>query len=41
MSIRVEVKDISIIGRSAMGVRVVNTKDDDFVKDFAIVKDTE
>ncbi len=41
MAIRVEVKDISIIGRSAMGVRVVNTKDDDFVKDFAIVKDTE
>lgn len=41
MAIRVEVKDISIIGRSAMGVRVVNTKDEDFVKDFAIVRDTE
>jgi DNA gyrase subunit A len=41
MSIRVSAKEISMVGRSAMGVKIVDTKDDDFVKDFAIVKDTE
>ncbi|BDA77076.1 DNA gyrase subunit A [Leptospira kobayashii] len=41
MAIRVEAKGISMVGRTAMGVKVVNTKDEDFVKDFAIVRDTE
>ncbi|MCZ8154828.1 MAG: DNA gyrase subunit A [Leptospira sp.] len=41
MSIRVSAKEISLVGRSAMGVKIVDTKDEDFVKDFAIVKDTE
>ncbi|GBF51329.1 DNA gyrase subunit A [Leptospira ryugenii] len=41
MAIRVSAKEISLLGRSAMGVKVVDIKDDDFVKDFAIVKDTE
>lgn len=41
MIIRTAVKEISVVGRSAMGVRLVDTKNDDFVKDFALVKDTE
>lgn len=41
MSIRVSAKEISLVGRSAMGVKIVDTKNEDFVKDFAIVKDTE
>ncbi|TGL65465.1 DNA gyrase subunit A [Leptospira jelokensis] len=41
MAIRVEVKTISMVGRSAMGVKVVNTKDEDFVKDFAVVRESD
>ncbi len=41
MAIRTQAKEVSLVGRSAMGVKIVDTKDDDFVKDFAVVKDTE
>ena len=38
MIIRMEAKDISVIGRSTQGVRVVNLKDDDSVIDFAVLE---
>lgn len=38
MIIRMEAKDISVIGRSTQGVRVVNLKDDDVVVDFAVLE---
>ena len=38
MIIRMEAKDISKIGRSTQGVRVVNLKDDDSVIDFAVLE---
>ncbi len=38
MIIRMEAKDISVIGRSTQGVRVVNLKDDDAVIDFAVLE---
>lgn len=38
MIIRVEAKDISKIGRSTQGVRVVNLKEEDSVIDFAVLE---
>jgi DNA gyrase subunit A len=40
MAIRTPASDISVIGRSAVGVKVVNTKDEDGVIDFAILSDS-
>ncbi|WCL49526.1 DNA gyrase subunit A [Leptospira sp. GIMC2001] len=41
MAIRTPAKDVSIIGRTAVGVKVVDTKDDDGVIDFAVISDNE
>lgn len=40
MAIRTSAASISKFGRTAVGVKVVNTKDDDGVIDFAILSDT-
>jgi len=41
MTIRTAAGDISKYGRTAIGVRVVNTKDQDMVVDFAILSESE
>jgi DNA gyrase subunit A len=41
MIIRVEAKDISVIGRSTQGVKVVGLKDGDKVVDFAVIEQEE
>jgi len=39
MTIRLMAKDISIQGRSTVGVKLLDLSDDDFVTDFAIIND--
>jgi DNA gyrase subunit A len=41
MIIRVECKEIGMVGRATIGVRVVNLKDDDVVIDFALLSEKE
>ena len=41
MIIRVECKEIGMVGRSTIGVRVVNLKEDDVVVDFALLSEKE
>ena len=39
--IRINVEDIGIYGRSAMGVRLINVRDDNFVSSVAILRDAD
>jgi DNA gyrase subunit A len=41
MIIRVECKEIGMVGRATVGVRVVNLKEDDVVVDFALLSEKE
>ncbi len=41
MVIRLVSKDISVQGRSTVGVNLVRMKDNDFICDFAVIQDTE
>ncbi len=41
MIIRVECKEIGLVGRATIGVRVVNLKEDDVVVDFALLSEKE
>ncbi|NCN10455.1 MAG: DNA gyrase subunit A [Leptospira sp.] len=41
MAIRTPVSDVSTFGRTAVGVKIVDTKDDDGVIDFAILSESE
>lgn len=41
MIIRVECKEIGMVGRATIGVRVVNLKEDDVVVDFALLSEKE
>ncbi len=39
--IRINVEDVGVYGRNAMGVRVINVRDDNFVSSVAIMRETE
>lgn len=41
MTIRLDAKDISVQGRSTVGVRLLNTDDDDKISDFAVFDEEE
>ena len=39
MAIRITAKEISMQGRITSGVRILNTGENDFVTDFAVIED--
>jgi DNA gyrase/topoisomerase IV subunit A len=40
MAIRTPISDVSTFGRTAVGVKIVDTKEDDGVIDFAILSES-